>query len=55
MTTVLIVDDEPNVVELVRVRGTLVTTIGYELAPGSFTRVGTTVIPPGGPPERISD
>jgi hypothetical protein len=46
--------DDPDGVA-VRVRGTLVTTIGYELAPGSFTRVGTTVTPPGGPPERISD
>jgi hypothetical protein len=37
----------------VRVRGTLVTTIGYQLAPGAFARVETTVTPPSRPPERL--
>jgi hypothetical protein len=44
--------DDPDGVA-VRVRGTLVTTIGYELAPGSFTRMETTVALPGRPPERL--
>jgi hypothetical protein len=46
--------DDPDGVA-VRIRGTLVTTIGYELAPGAFTRVETTVAPPGRPPERLPD
>jgi hypothetical protein len=44
--------DDPDDVA-VRVRGTLVTTIGYKLTPGAFTRVDTTVIPPGRPAERL--
>ena len=45
--------DDPDGVA-VRIRGTLVTTIGYELAPGSFTWVETTVALPGRrPPERL--
>lgn len=46
--------DDPDGVA-VRIRGTLVTTIGYELAPGAFTRVETTVATPGRPPERLPD
>jgi hypothetical protein len=46
--------DDPDSVA-VRIRGTLVTTIGYQLAPGAFTRVETTMTPPGGPPERLPD
>jgi hypothetical protein len=45
--------DDPDGVA-VRVRGTLVTTIGYKLAPGAFTRVDTTVTTPTGlPPEYL--
>ena len=46
--------DDPDGVA-VRIRGTLVTTIGYQLAPGAFTRVETTVARPGLPPERLLD
>lgn len=44
--------DDPDDVA-VRVRGTLVSTIGYKITPGAFTHVATTVTPPGLPPERL--
>jgi hypothetical protein len=46
--------DDPDGVA-VRIRGTLVTTIGYQLTPGAFARVETTVARPGRPPERLPD
>jgi len=46
--------DDPDGVA-VRVRGTLVTTIGYQLAPGAFAGVETTMALPGLPPERLPD
>jgi hypothetical protein len=47
------INDPDGVV--VNTRGTVVTTIGYEIAPGSGTVEDPTVIPPGVlPPERLS-
>jgi Restriction endonuclease len=46
--------DDPDGIA-VRVRGTLVTTIGYQLAPGALARVETTMALPGLPPERLPD
>lgn len=46
--------DDPDGVA-VNTRGTVVTTIGFEIAPGSGTVENPTVIPPGGlPPERLA-
>jgi hypothetical protein len=46
--------DDPDGVA-VNTRGTVVTTIGFEIAPGSGIVEDPTVIPPSGlPPERLS-